>query len=148
MIIWIDGDACPREVKELVFKQAIKTKTPLKYIANTYHRIPTNPLFDLVVVEKTPDSADEHIVSHLSEGDLLITQDIPLAYEAVLKKANVISTKGEVYTEANIRDRLSTRDLMEQLRSSGLVSGGPSGFSQKDKANFANAFDRLLFQRR
>ena len=144
MVIWIDGDACPREIKELVFKQAVRTKTPLKYIANSYHRIPLNPLFSLVIVDKSPDSADEHIVSHIVKGDVVITQDIPLAYEAVLKEAHVISTKGEAYTEANIRERLATRDLLQDLRSSGMVSGGPAAFSPRDKMNFANALDRFL----
>ena len=147
MLIWIDGDACPREVRELAYKASIRTKVPLRYIANSYHRIPQNPLFSLVIVDGSPDAADEHIVSHLSRGDLVITSDLPLAYEAVLKKAHVISSKGFSYTEANIRERLSMRDLMQDLRSSGLVSGGPSAFSTKDKMNFANALDRILAQR-
>ena len=100
----------------------------------------------MVVVDRSPDAADEHIVSHITPGDLVITSDLPLAYEAVLKKAHVISPKGSTFTEANIRERLSMRDLMQDLRSSGLVSGGPSSFSPRDKMNFANALDRILTQ--
>lgn len=146
MIIWIDGDACPREIREIVFKAAIRTQTTLKYIANSYHKIPKNNLFSFVIVSRFPDAADEHIVSNINKNDLVITSDLPLAYEAVVKKAHVINSRGEIYTDDNIRERLATRDLMHDLRSSGMISGGPAPFGVKDKNQFANALDKILQQ--
>ena len=116
MIIWIDGDSCPKEIKEIVYKTAIRKNLKLNYIANSYHRIPQNQLFSLVIVDRSPDSADQHIIDNLDTGDIVITSDIPLAYEAVLKKASVISPRGEGFTESNIREKLATRDLMQELR--------------------------------
>lgn len=144
MVIWIDGDACPREITELVYKAALRTKTPLNFIANSYRKIPRNPLFRFVLVNRSPDAADDYIVENLERDDVVITSDIPLAYEALSKKAYVMNAKGEAFTENNIRERLSMRDLMTDLRSSGLVTGGPRAFSPKDKMNFANALDRVL----
>lgn len=148
MVIWIDGDACPREVTELVYSAAIRTKTSLNYIANSYRKIPGNSLFRFVLVSRSPDAADDYIVENLKAEDIVITSDIPFAYEALQKKAYVMNSKGETFTENNIRDRLSTRDLMHDLRSSGLITGGPKAYSPRDKMNFANALDRALAKKK
>ncbi|MBC61465.1 MAG: hypothetical protein CMP11_03330 [Zetaproteobacteria bacterium] len=144
MNIWIDGDACPKEIKEVVFRAAIRTRTNLKYIANSYQKIPKNELFQLILVDKSFDAADQHIIDHMKSGDLVITSDIPLAYDAVRKNAFVINPKGEKYTEENIREKKAMRDLFHELRSAGVISGGSKPLGQKEINLFANAFDRTL----
>ena len=146
MVIWIDGDSCPKDIKEVVYKAAIRTKTKLNYIANSYHKIPQNELFHFVLVDRSFDAADTHILENIQQKDIVITSDIPFAYEAVIKKAYVLNSRGEHYTEENIRDRLATRDLMEELRSGGMVSGGPRPLNTQDKTKFANALDKILQQ--
>lgn len=144
MIIWIDGDACPNEIKDIVYRASIKKQIKLNYIANSYQRIPKNSLFSLVIVERSPDAADQYILDNLKQGDIVITADIPLASEALKKGAPAINPKGIAYTESNIREKLAMRNLMEELRSAGTISGGPKPLDNKDKTNFANALDRLI----
>ena len=144
MKIWIDGDACPREIKEIIFKASIRTQIELVYVANSYHKVPKHRLFTTIVVDKTPDAADHYLTEKIQADDILITSDIPLAYEAIQKKANIINPRGFAYTEDNIRDKLATRDLLDELRGSGLVSGGPKPLNSKNKKDFAAILDRLL----
>lgn len=144
MNIWVDADACPKVVKEIVFRASTRTKTPVTLVANQYIPKPKSPLIKSIQVSQGFDEADNYIVEHLEPGDLVISADIPLAADAIDKGATVINPRGEQYTEDNIKQRLSMRDLMEELRSTGEVSGGPSAYSQKDGQNFANCLDRLL----
>ena len=142
--IWIDGDACPRDIKEMVYKSAQRTGVIVHYIANRPHQLPRYAFLRSHTVSRDPDAADEHIVENIHTGDIVMTSDIPLAHAALQKKAAVISPRGENYTLTNIGDRLATRNLMEQLRQTGQVTGGPPEFGAKEKRNFAAVFDRLL----
>jgi len=147
MKIWIDADACPKVVKEILFRAAVRTKTQLTLVANQYIPRPKSPLINSIQVKQGFDEADNYIVDNLDTGDIVITADIPLASDAVDKGATVINPRGEQYTEENIKQRLRMRNLMEELRSTGEVSGGPSSYNQKDGQNFANCLDRLLAQK-
>lgn len=144
MHIWIDADACPNVVKEIVFRASQRTKTPVILVANQYIKKPPYPLIKTVQVSQGFDEADNYIVDNLNAGDLVITADIPLASDAIDKQAHVINPRGEEYTKENIKQRLNMRDFMEQMRSSGEVSGGPPPLNQSDRQQFANALDRLL----
>jgi len=144
MKIWIDADACPKVVKEILFRAAVRTKTQLTLVANQYIPKPKSPLINAIQVKQGFDEADNYIVDNLDVGDIVITADIPLASDAVDKGATVINPRGEQYTEENIKQRLRMRNLMEELRSTGEVSGGPSSYNQKDGQAFANCLDRLL----
>lgn len=142
--IWIDADACPKMVKEIVFKAAFKKNLVVILVANSYIDAPKSPLIKCVQVDKGADVADFYIVEHANKKDLIITADIPLADLIVKKGALAINPRGELYTEQNIRERLSLRDFMHNLRSSGIETGGPAPLGQKDKQAFANAFDRII----
>ena len=142
--IWIDADACPLAIKEVVFKAAQRTKTPATLVANSQMRIPSSEYISLVVVEKGADVADAYIVDHCSSKDLVITADIPLADLIVQKKALAINPRGKIYTADSIKEALSIRNFMDDMRSAGMVSGGPPPFNPKDVQAFANGFDRLL----
>ena len=144
MKIWIDADACPKVVKEILFRASARTKTQLTLVANQYIPKPKSPLINAIQVKQGFDEADNYIVDNLNAGDIVITADIPLASDAVDKGATAINPRGEQYTEENIKQRLRMRNLMEELRSTGEVSGGPSTYSQKDGQSFANCLDRLL----
>ena len=148
MKIWIDADACPNIVKDIIFRASQRTKTPVTLVANQYMAKPKSPLINSVQVKQGFDEADDYIVENLIENDIVITADIPLASDAIDKGALVINPRGELYTEDNIKQRLSTRDLMEELRSTGEVSGGPPSYNQKDGQKFANCLDRLLAKNR
>lgn len=145
MKIWIDADAAPNDVKEIVFRASARLELETALVAN--QRLPTpanNPLVTSVVVAGGPDVADQHIVESARPGDLAITADIPLAAALVDKDVLVLDPRGERYSEANIRERLSIRDFMDSLRSTGVDTGGPKAYGTRDKQNFANALDRLL----
>lgn len=144
MKIWIDADACPKMVKEVIFKAANRLQIPVCLVANSYMNIPHSPLISLIQVEKGADIADFYIVEHVKEGELVITADIPLAALVVEKKATAINPRGELYTEENVRERLSVRDFMQELRDSGVDTGGPAPFGLKDKEKFANTLNKLL----
>lgn len=144
MHIWVDADACPKLIKEILYRAAIRTNTPLTLVANAFLNYPRSPLINSVRVEKGFDSADNYIVSHLNAGDLVITADIPLAADVVAKQGCAINPRGEVYTENNVRQRLNIRDMNEQLRATGERIGGPAVLSIKEKTAFANALDRCL----
>jgi uncharacterized protein len=144
MHIWVDADACPKVIKEILFRAAIRTKTSLTLVANAALNYPGSPFIRAVRVEKGFDQADNYIVSQVQANDLVITADIPLAAEVVAKNALAINPRGELYTENNIRQRLNIRDINEQLRSTGERVGGPAALSIKEKTAFANTLDRCL----
>lgn len=144
MQIWIDADACPKPVKEIVFRAAVRTSTQVTLVANQPLSVPPSPLIRAIQVSSGFDVADNYIVETAVSGDLLVTADIPLAAEAVAKGLIVVNPRGEEYTRENVRQRLNMRDFMETLRSSGINSGGPAPFSQQDRQAFANSLDRLL----
>ena len=146
MTIWIDADACPGPVKDILYRASQRTSTQLILVANNFLTVPGSPLIRTVRVDQGFDVADNYIVTHLKALDLVITADIPLAAEVVAKNAFALNPRGELYTEANIRQRLGMRDMMEQLRATGAISGGPSAYGQREKTAFANALDRLLAQ--
>jgi len=144
MHIWVDADACPKVIKEILFRAAERKQVPVTLVANQYLSTPPSPLINAVQVPQGFDVADNHIVEKMAEGDLVVTQDIPLASEVIDKKGVAINPRGELYTPENIRQRLSMRDFMEILRSSGVETGGPAAFSQADRQAFANSLDRFL----
>lgn len=144
MTIWIDGDACPVAIKEIIFNNCHKRGFACILVANQWMRLPPSPWIKIQVVESGPDVADSYIVTHSVSQDLVITADIPLAYEVVRKGAQAISPRGLEFTANNVADLLSTRDLKDQLRSSGMVGGGPPPLNEKEKQKFAGALDRYL----
>lgn len=144
MQIWVDADACPGVIKEILYRAAQRVKLPLILVANQPLRAPPSPYISTVQVSQGFDVADKHIAQRLQPGDLVITADIPLAAEAIDKGAHAINPRGESYTPENIRQRLAMRNFMEQMRSAGEVTGGPPPLDHGDRQAFANALDRLL----
>ncbi len=144
MKIWVDADACPAVIKETLFRAANRAKIETTLVANHAMRIPPSPWINFQQVQSGFDVADNKIVQQLNSGDLVISSDIPLAAEAIEKGATVISPRGELYTESNIRARLNMRNFMEELRNSGVDTGGPKSLSQADRQAFANQLDRIL----
>jgi uncharacterized protein YaiI (UPF0178 family) len=142
--IWIDADACPRDVKDVVFRAAERTQSPVVVVANKAMVVPRSPLVRLDQVSGGPDVADDHIVAQAAPGDLAITADIPLAARLVEKKVLVLGPRGEVYDEDNVRERLSLRNFMADIREAGVVTGGPAAWGPRDKQRFAAALDRTL----
>jgi uncharacterized protein YaiI (UPF0178 family) len=142
--IWIDADACPKAVKEILFKASFRLNLPLILVANAYQAIPHNELFKLIIVGKKLDEADQYIVDHVAPFELVITADIPLASKIVEKGAIALNPRGEIYTEENIGEILSMRDFMKELRDGGSITGGPSAFGPKDVQQFANSLNKLL----
>lgn len=142
--IWIDADACPREVKELIFRAGARLQLPVMVVANKGMQVPLSPLVHMVQVAGGPDVADDHIVAHCSRGDVAITADIPLAARLVDKGVVVLNPRGEEYDVDNIGERLSVRDFLTEARDLGITTGGPSAYGPKDKQRFANALDRAL----
>ena len=148
MKIWVDADACPVVIKEILYKAARRTETHLILVANQFMQTPNSPLIKSIKVGAGFDVADDEIVRRIESGDILITADIPLAAEAIEKGAKVLTPRGEVYNAANIRQRLNMRDFMDTLRSSGVDTGGPPPFSQKERKAFADKLDQVLTQNR
>lgn len=146
MKVWIDADACPRDVKEIVFRASRKRRFPVTLVANKLQPVPKLAWIQAVQVAHGLDVADEHIVQRAQPGDLVITQDVPLAAELVAKGVDALSVRGELWTEANVGERLSVRDTMTEARAMGIVTGGPPPFDDKAKRSFANGFDRWLAQ--
>lgn len=142
--IWVDADACPVVVKEILFRAAERTGVELTLIANHFMKTPKLKNVKLVSVEQGFDVADDEIVRRITSGDLVISADIPLAAEVVDKGAKVLTPRGEVLAEHNIKARLTMRDFMESLRSSGVETGGPSAFDQRDRKQFAQELDKWL----
>jgi uncharacterized protein YaiI (UPF0178 family) len=142
--IWVDADACPGAIKDLVFRMSRRRQVPVCLVANRPMYLPSTSLVSLVRVASEPDEVDRYIVEHVAPHDLVITADIPLAAAVVDKQALAISPRGELYTAANVQERLAVRNLMQQLRSDGLVLGGPTALSAADCQRFAAALDRSL----
>jgi len=145
--IWVDGDACPKAVKEILFKAAVKRSVQLTLVANQYIALPKSSFLTLVQVAAGFDIADNYIADNVEIGDLVITADIPLAAAVVAKGAFAIEPRGRELNEETIAVRLATRNLMEELRTNGQISGGPSTMSSQDSQAFANTFDRILTRR-
>ncbi|MCX7353140.1 MAG: YaiI/YqxD family protein [Proteobacteria bacterium] len=142
MKIWVDGDACPNVIKDIIYKAVFRLKIHAYLVANSFLKIPVSEFLHLVQVEKKFDGADAYIVDNLDVHDLVITADIPLADHAVKKGCIAINPRGEQYTESNISEKLSMRNYMQVLREGRIIQGGAGGFSDKDKQLFAAAFDR------
>ncbi|MFP4624810.1 MAG: YaiI/YqxD family protein [Gemmatimonadota bacterium] len=145
MKIWIDADAAPNAVKEIVFRASARLGLETAVVANQRLSTPkSNPRVESVIVPGGPDVADRYIIDHAAEGDLAITADIPLAAALVERGVLVLDPRGERYSEANVRERLSVRDFMDTLRGSGVETGGPRPYGRQERQEFANALDRLL----
>ena len=148
MRIWIDGDACPVVIKELLFRAAVRVKVLVTVVANEKLRVPVSECIQTLVVGSGANVADKRIVELVEAGDLVITADVPLAAHVVQKGGIALDPRGELYTAENIGERITMRNLMDELRGNDLVTGGPAPFGTKDKQAFANQFDRLLAKRR
>jgi uncharacterized protein YaiI (UPF0178 family) len=148
MRIWVDADACPAVIKEILYRAAVRAKIPVTLVANKLLRVPPSPWIRALQVPGGFDVADQRIAEEAHAGDLVITADVPLAAQVIAKGAAVIDPRGELLTDANIEERLTMRNFMEGLRSSGVETGGPSAFSSADRQTFANRLDRLLAKRR
>jgi len=146
MKIWVDADACPVVIKEILFKAAERTKTQMTLVANHVINIPSSQVINFMQVSHGFDVADDEIVRRLNSGDLVITSDIPLADEAIEKGAICLSPRGELLTRANIKSRLNMRDFMDTLRSSGIDTGGQAALNKSDRMAFANHLDKFLTQ--
>lgn len=144
MRIWIDADACPGPVKEIVLRAATRLSIPVVFVSNHMLTLPLSPLISQVVVPKGLDVADAHIVDSVAAGDLAVTQDIPLAALLVERGVVTLDPRGDVHTAETVGERLSMRDFMTDLREAGVMSGGPKPFGPKDRQRFASAFDREL----
>lgn len=144
MQIWVDADACPGEVKELLFRAASRTKIKVTLVANQPMRTPHSEFIDSLLVPAGMNEADRRIVELVQPGDLAITADIPLAAEVVAKGGQALDPRGELYTDSNIGERLAVRNLLDELRGGGQITGGPSNFTAKDRQAFANQLDRWL----
>ena len=144
MKIWVDADACPVVIKEILFRAAERTKVPVILVANQAVNTPRSQFITTIQVAQGFDVADNEIVKRLNSDDLVVTSDIPLAAEVIEKGGHALNPRGELYTKNNIRARLNMRDFMESLRSSGVTTGGPAALSQSDRQSFANNLDKLL----
>jgi len=142
--IWIDADACPGPVREIVLRASARVQVPVVFVANKPLHLPPSPLVSTVQVGKGLDVADMHIAAEAQPGDLAVTQDIPLAAALVAKGVVTLDPRGETFTEESVGERLSVRDFMHELRESGVVTGGPKGFAAQDRQRFAASFDREL----
>lgn len=144
MQIWVDADACPREIKLLLFRTSERRQVRVTLVANQQLWTPTSELVSCLVVPSGIDVADRKIVELVEAGDLVVTADIPLAAEVVAKNAQALSPRGDLFTDDNISERLAVRNMLDGLRESGQVTGGPANFSPKDKQAFANQLDRWV----
>ncbi|MBT8102594.1 MAG: YaiI/YqxD family protein [Gammaproteobacteria bacterium] len=144
MKIWVDADACPVVIKEILYRAAERTGVELTLVANQALSTPNSNFINTLQVPRGFDVADDEIVKRLDEGDLVITSDIPLAAEVIEKGGHALSPRGELHTTENIRARLNMRDFLDTMRASGADTGGPPAFSQRDRQDFANNLDRFL----
>ena len=145
MKIWVDADACPGVLREILFKAAERVKIPLIMVANQPSRVPVNSEWiSAIQVMQGFDAADDEIVRRVEAGDLVITSDIPLAAEVIEKGGLALNARGELYTLDTIKARLNMRDFMDTMRSSGIQTGGPAALSQADRREFSNQLDRIL----
>ncbi|MGC2867140.1 YaiI/YqxD family protein [Proteus vulgaris] len=148
MPIWVDADACPKVIKEVLYRAADREKVIITFVANQRLIVPTSPFLRTLQVSAGFDVADNEIVRRTNKDDLVITADIPLAAEVIEKGAVALNPRGERYTEATIRERLNIRDFMDTMRASGIQTGGPASLSQRDRQLFANELDKWLLQQK
>ena len=148
MHIWVDADACPVVIKDILFRAAERAQVPVTLVSNMALRIPPSPLIKTVRVPKGFDGADTRIAELMQPGDLVITADIPLAAVVVGRGGQALNPRGELYTEDNVQEHLAVRNLMQALRGSGENIGGPAAFNPSDRHAFANPLERLLNARR
>lgn len=144
MRIWVDADACPKIIKEILFRAANRTKTSLILVANQLLQTPPSPFITKIQVPSGFDVADNKIIQSLQADDIVITADIPLADAVVSKGCTAINPRGELYTASNIKERLSIRNFSDALRGSGVITGGPAKLSKKEIQDFLNKLDRIL----
>lgn len=144
MNVWVDADACPKAIKQVLFKAAERLQISMTLVANQYIPTPPSKVIKSLQVAQGFDVADNAIVDAVSQGDLVITADIPLAAEVVAKGATALNPRGTVYTKENVGDYLQRRNRAEELRATGMISGGPAALDKKDVQAFANALDRTL----
>jgi len=144
MQIWVDADACPLVVKEILYRAAERLQLSLTLVANKPLRTPRSKFVHAIQVARGFDVADAEIIGRIAAGDLVITADIPLAAEVIARGGHALNPRGEFYTPDNIRERLAMRDLLEKLRDSGVQTGGPATLDQSDRKRFADALDRFL----
>jgi uncharacterized protein YaiI (UPF0178 family) len=142
--IWVDADACPKPVREILFRAALRVEVQLTLVANHALPVPASPLIRCLQVAHGFDEADNLIARQAGENDLVITSDIPLAAEVIEKGARVITPRGEIYTRNNVRQRLNMRDFLDTMRSSGEHTGGPAAFGPRERQAFANRLDQYL----
>ena len=147
MAIWVDADACPKPIKDILFRAAMRKQTELTLVANQMLTVPKSPFIRSLQVPKGFDVADNEIVNRVAAGDLVVTADIPLASEVIAKGAMVITPRGETYDAGSITAALTMRNFMDTLRSSGVETGGPAAFSASDQREFARELDRYLAKR-
>lgn len=145
--IWVDADACPVALKDMLFKAANRAQVRVTLVANQPLQVPTSPYIQFRQVARGFDVADNEIHQRVNRGDLVITGDIPLAADVIDKGATALNSRGELYTADNIRARLNMRDFLDNLRASGVDTGGPAALNAGDRQRFANALDRWLSQR-
>lgn len=146
--IWVDADACPGEIKEMLYRAANRRKIQVTLVANQPMRTPPSEFIDTIMVSGGANVADHRIVELLIPGDLVVTADIPLAADVVAKNGVALNPRGELYTNENIGERLAFRNLLDELRGGGMITGGPANFGSKDKQAFANQLDRWLAKRK
>ena len=144
MHIWVDADACPAVIKEILYRAAERAQVPMTLVANQPLRTPRSALIRTLQVPRGFDVADNEIAKRLAAGELVITADIPLAADVIVRGGHALNPRGELYTTENIRDRLSMRDISEELRASGVQTGGPPPLDHADRQRFANQLDRFL----
>ncbi len=147
MKIWVDADACPRAIKDILFRVAERTKISVVFVANQWQSLPQSGFISLIHVEQGPDIADDKIVEACEAGDLVVTADIPLAARVVEKDVLALDPRGTLYDQDNIRQILSLRDFMDTLRSNGVETSGPKSFTARDGSKFANALDKFIARR-
>jgi uncharacterized protein len=142
--LWVDADACPGVIKDILYRAAERASLPMVLVANQLLRHPPSPWIRAVQVAKGFDVADNYIAEQVQAGDLVVTADIPLAAAVIDKHAHALNPRGELYSQANIREALDMRNFMDTLRSTGVETGGPAAFNQGDRQNFARQLDRFL----
>ena len=146
MKIWVDADACPVVIKEILFRAAVRTQTTVMLVANQSLKVPPSPYIKSIQVLKGFDVADNEIIRQSQNGDLVITSDIPLAADVIKKGALALSPRGDLFSKDNIKARLNMRDFLDTMRASGVDTGGPSPLTDKDNKRFADSLDRILTQ--
>ena len=146
MKIWVDADACPVAIKEILFRAAVRTQTTVMLVANQSLKVPPSPYIKSIQVLKGFDVADNEIIRQSQNGDLVITSDIPLADDVIKKGALALSPRGDLFSKDNIKARLNMRDFLDTMRASGVDTGGPSPLTDKDNKKFADSLDTILTQ--